>query len=82
MDGVPSRVRGGGGEVEAAALHYQPRLSKVEARLKSLDNPLPDCTFPRQEETPGSSNLLLWALSHAQGLIVPGNFKAGGIHLD
>ena len=82
MDGVPSRVRGGGGEVEAAALHDKPRLSKVEARLKSLDNPLPDCTLPRQEETPGGSNLVLWALSHAQGLVVPGNFKAGRIHLD
>ena len=81
MGGVPGGVRGGGDQVEAAALHHQPRLCKVEARLKSLDDPLPDGALPGQEETPGSSDLLLRTLSHAQGLVVPGHLEAGGVHL-
>ena len=81
MDGVPGRVRGGGGEVEAAALHHQPGLGKVEAWLESLHHPLPDRTLSCQQEAPGGGNLLLRALAHAQGLVVPGDLEAAGVHL-
>ena len=53
----------------------------VKGLQADLHHSLPDRPLPGQEEAPGSGDLFLRALPHAQGLVVPGNLKAGGVHL-